>query len=270
MKKIFLFFIIFFSSSLFSIPNDRIEFISREKFFQKDGFAHTVSSTNPGHWFELESALWFDKYRGDEEIEGLSLNFENLPDFPRDVKKKDRCEQVCLPSLPEGELFNLTSAEFDVITTNYIVESKTFVHPDKYGKIFEQLIREREFLEWLGIIYREYKREGKKFARVQQVIKGRPVLNFCGNSTRHKQVFLSCNWLTFNITPNFCDFDDVYLELWFDLIRKISQKRLIALFKCPISAEFARLLLENGFWFMDNVDYDEVGPVERIFLRGER
>ena len=256
MKKNLLFYIFFnfgilFSLSvLFSLSNDCLETLSLQKFSNTKALNQIIGSNNSGKWFELESALWLDKYIK-EKVSGFELDFTV---WQKD-SHMDKNNFIQVP-LSSGELFELKTTELDVITSNYVIESKSVpVYYATGNANMTQFLKEKNFLDWLSLVYQEYM-SGSLITHITiSLRKERIILTLCGECTANQEVSLFCSWINRYDEETYEDDEDAYVYLWFQLIKSLSEKKLIVMFKNKLSEDDVQKLRQNNIFFVDEIEY---------------
>jgi len=231
----------FFFTQLYSLSNNQIYNLCIKNFNENlPGLAEIISEKRKdvGKWFELESALYFDK--NDETILGLNLIIEisclssKIPTDPVSVNIID-----LLP-------INLTATEFDVVTSKFCIESKSGKFNSKENK--SQLLKELNMIKFIVKLKKDIFLE-QIDCKTCKNKKGNLNLIVNGILTFNKDVCLKCNWIKETSEKKF-------YEKWNDLMNLLSEHELCLATKCEINEDNKRWLKENGILYVENLRYD--------------
>jgi|GEM_PF-3781312 len=208
--------------------------LAAERAKERNGIATMIKnagSCDRGHFFELVGVLHAKIALG-QEIEGAGLSITLEHPTKIDIN-------FC------GEPYELHSAEFDVVTSDFLVECKCSLRPDKNVKI-EQLIKEVIMIDWMRQIRDEWR--DKNFRKRILFEHGKKKLFIQGMCTLGREVCLSSNWVDV-WTSDFASLGE-----WFNLISILSQKKVIVFYENEISEQTMEALDEVGIEYEQNID----------------
>jgi len=234
------------SFQLFSIDNDIIQHDFLRAFFGRPGCGETLLSKNRGHWFEMETALclrhgvrlgeWILR----QPVEGFSLSLSFWPKLClRRAGEGGRMKEVCLGGV-----------EFDVITTEAVVESKSGLCPEEYRKkSHEQFLRQKLILKWCAQVNEDLETESIEFFDQVLSSHGKSCLLLKGPCTNMKEVRVWSSWIKEKGR-------DAFLLRWKYLFSSLSKKHQLIFYKHKVSDELMSEFQGAGYRVYDLIDFD--------------
>ncbi len=197
------------------------------------GLAPLLNTATDGASFELESALYAEKELG-ETILGFGL----------ELVIKEGVVQILL----DGEILEMRTTEYDVVTQNYVIESKSSGRPGRHARI-DQFEKEKTMLLWLKVVLEEMVADTMAYGITYDPdIEGVPFFTINGAATCYQEISFTCNWIPY------LD-DEQFIFSWIQLIRMLSQKTLLVFFKNTANAHLRARLEERDLEFYDEVTH---------------
>jgi hypothetical protein len=192
------------------------------------GLEPLLNTDTTGAAFELESALYAQK-----ELEEIILGFG--------LKIKIKEEGI---ELDNGQ--EIRTTEYDIVTLNYVIESKSSEHPGRHAGI-NQFKKEQNMLIWLQIILKEIINNTLTYGITYDPdIEKNPFFTVYGTATNFQEVSLTCNWIPYLN-------DEQFIYSWIQLIKSLSQKTLLIFFKYKANTHLKARL--EDFIFFDEVTH---------------
>ena len=223
-----------FRTREFSTQAFAIQELAITKFSHLPGFNKLLNSGNEGRFFEMESALYILLGRmGYQDIFGFDLEFAF---FSSEI-----------PFNLGHEIVLLRTTEFDVVTTDFVIECKNCAAP-RSGKSIAQFLKEKDTLKWIRWIARKIKR-GKLCISHNFNGKNREksVFTLSNISKKsHKGLIFSCSWVIGR------DAEEC-IESLKKIINMLSENELIVFFRNSAEQDFMRALVENRIDFRENI-----------------
>ncbi len=229
----------FFFTQLYSLSNSQIYKLVNSTF-DKDllGLSEIISEKRKDHgkWFELESALYFNR-RNNDFVRGLNLAIEigylENPSVPVKIL------------LGDSNIF-LTATEFDVITNFYCVEAKSGKFNSKKNK--KQLIKEKNMIDFIKFLKKSINL-GTVTLEIENNKYGSFYLKINGDLTLYKDIRLKCNWIN-------CKAADIFLLKWLDIIDLLSDLSVCLAIKTELNNDIKEWLFEKNITYVDNLRYE--------------
>lgn len=237
--------LIFFESAIFfylnilsccSWPEIRSE--SKIVFKNVPGFEETLGLCGIGHDFEIESALFIFKVLPEQHILAFNL-------------------KIGVDSVSEsGDLTHLFTTEYDLCTTNFVIECKMggwphHAHIIEHGKKWNQFIKEQRTLQW--IFWMNKKLQNQK-VEISYCVEKKNLPFFKLRVWRKmgddKIFLLTCNF----INSKNIEFIERNIENLKYLINELSKKSFKVFFKSQICETCSALLKSHHIGYVDNVN----------------
>jgi len=248
--RIYLFFPIFYFSFLFSISNQEIKSLAKQKFNKVPGFELTLSSQNYGKWFELETALCAEEFIGEEVIAfGLLINIWNQ-------------DHVMRISYGNEDYLELKTTEFDIVTENHVIECKNSAKP----KFYEQFLKEQSMLLFFRNLKKDIENNDLDFFEIKRnkkKSKNINILTIKGPCTGEKDLSITCNLLN-DYSISECE------NLWLKIIEILSKKSLFVVFRNEVPFETGLDLDRLGIRYAHNVGHftDDLVSMDELYESG--
>ncbi len=214
-----------------------IQELATTKFSHLPGFNKLLHSGHEGRFFEMESALYILlRSIGHQDILGFDLEIAFFySEIPFNLG-----QQTIL----------LRTTEFDVVTTDFVIECKNCAAP-RSGKSIAQFLKEKDTLKWMRWVARKIQ-SGKLC--ISHVFSGKnrekSVFTLSDFSKKSKVgVTFSCSWVVGR------DAEEC-IESLKRIINMLSEKSLIVFFKNSADPDFMRTLVENKIDFRENISLE--------------
>ena len=234
------------SFQLISLNNDIIQQYFLQAFLGRPGCIETLFSKNSGHWYEMESALCLSHGMrlGElvlrQPVEGFSLSLSFWP----------KLSMGCLGVGGTAKEFSFGGVEFDVITTDFVVECKSVSRPEEYReKSHEQFFKQKLILKWCAQVRDEL--ESGSIAIFDQAYSshGKSSLLLKGHCTNMEKIRIWSSWIKEEDRA-------LFLDSWKRLFYSLSKKNQIVFYKHKISDDLMKEFCDAGYDVHGLVDFD--------------
>lgn len=218
-----------------------IQELATNKFSHLPGFNKLLHSGHEGRFFELESALYILLSRiGHQDILGFDLEIMFYSSNPHDILSANLGQETVL----------LRTTEFDIVTTDFVIECKKCAAA-RSGKSVSQFLKEKDTLKWINWIARKIKRGKLRIAHnFSSKSMEKSVFTLSKISRKsHVGVTFSCSWVIGR------DAEEC-IESLKRIINMLSEKALIVFFKNSADPDFMRTLVENKIDFRENISLE--------------
>ncbi len=182
-----------------------------------------------GNEFEIASAL------------KLAYDGERIVGFDLDINFKDGCVTVVI----DREMHQLHTTEFDIVSSNYVVECKSSKNPSINCDI-AQFTKEQTMLRWLNAVMRDLDKRKLSINSYISKRSNKPFIVLNGPCTNYKDIDFTSTWFT-------AENEDECIDQFISIIEILVDKDVRVMFQGLLTAEFGNELYEQGLPFEEGI-----------------